>query len=117
MWVRDSATPGKGTEWLLASNDAWLFPDTTGSNQTTPPLFWDLIAIPKEHNVPFGGIGDGTDSQGGEWTLPPGGTFGYQTHKREIPVTVPENTRSLTLALPAALALALASRRRRSRSA
>ena len=107
MWVRNATTIGAATEWLLATNETWLFPDTTGSDQTTAPLFWDLVSIPNFHDVPFGGIGDETDAQGGEWTPVPGGTYGYQTH------SVPEPSGTLALAIPTAFAISTATRRRR----
>jgi len=106
MWVQNS-TGGSNTEFLLATSSNWLFPDTAGSDQTTPPLFWDLVTIPHQQDVLFGGIGDQTDSQGGEWSPVPGGTFGYQTH---VPTVVPEPGSSLVLAFTTAFAL---SRRRR----
>jgi len=107
MWVRDSAAPGGGTEWLLVTNENWLFPDTSGSDQTTAPLFWDLIASADVHDVTFGGVADEADAIGGDWTPVPGGSYGYQTH------SVPEPAGTIATALPTAFALLTATRRRR----
>lgn len=74
VWVKNSSYPTKGTEWFLATADAWVFPGATpGCCDNQVPKEWSISDLDSS-DVPLWGnqdgiIGDGTYSVIGNYDL------------------------------------------------
>ena len=88
VWIRNSSDPSMNTEWLLARNGAWVFPNATpGCCDNGLPFEWSTSDLTMA-DIPVWGtqggrVGDGViTSTGGPYTL--------QTATFDNPMLVPE---------------------------
>ncbi|MEO0016983.1 MAG: hypothetical protein RLZZ522_266 [Verrucomicrobiota bacterium] len=101
IWVRNSNTPGVGTEWSLSRAGGWQFPsvdpDCCGGDL---PLEWSLSDLTPSY-VPVWGTQNGVKG-GGEITDT--GTYTLQT-ATFVPIVVPEPSSSILALLGVIIAL------------
>jgi hypothetical protein len=113
VWIKGPTNPNGSMEWFIVTDDSsdsnptddWLVPDTTGSDQTTRPVYYDLLASAPPSTILFGAKSDGVGS--GTGSAPPAG-FAVQTY-----ATAPIPEPSSSLAAAALLGIFGARRRRR----
>lgn len=111
VWIKGPDHADGRKEWLLMTDDSsdgdlsddWLVPDTTGSDQTTRPVFYDLRLDAIPSTVIFGATAEGNG--GGNGVAPPAG-FAISSHSAVIP-------EPSSLGLAGLVALGFFGRRRR----